>query len=75
MSSVVVLWNWFGTNAWMNDLRDAFANFEENLSECLACCAYVIPCSLGCFKNVFEINFDNIYFNYKEIGEIYRLMV
>jgi hypothetical protein len=52
--SVVVLWNWVGTNAWMSDWREALANFAENLSECDACCQYVIPCSLGCCRNILD---------------------
>jgi hypothetical protein len=57
-----VLSNWVGINACVSDWREALANFAENLSECAACCQYVIPCSLGCCRNILDIN-DDIYLN------------
>ncbi len=56
VSSLVVLSNWVGINACVSDWREALANFAENLSECTACWQYVIPCSLGCFKNILVID-------------------
>ena len=64
--SVVVLSKWFGENACMSDWREALANLPENVSECAACCQYVIPTSLGCFKNILDndvVNDDDIYLN------------
>jgi len=63
----------------MSDWREALANFAENLSECVACCQYVIPCSLGCCRNILDNILCKCYletlFNYKFLKLVFLKLV